>query len=167
MQARSFLVAALLYRHGRDRVELDHDPHGESPAAYAGLGEIYFYGLIGVELAVVMLAGPAAAAGAICADRAHGTLDHILVTDLSDAEIVLGKLGAHCCRCSAWSACSWPVMTISSLLGGIDPFALTLAFAIIVAVGVFGCTMALASLRRGPGSRTKSSWPCIRAGLSC
>ena len=66
---------------------------GNPGLAYAGLGELYFYGLIGVELAIVMLAAPAAAAGAICGDRARGTLDHILVTDLSDAEIVLGKLG--------------------------------------------------------------------------
>jgi hypothetical protein len=35
-------------------------------------------------------------------------------------------------------------MAITSLLGGIDPIALTLAFAIIVAVAVLGCTMALA-----------------------
>ena len=41
-------------------------------------------------------------------------------------------------------ACSWPVMAICSLLGGIDPVALTLAFAIIVAVAVLGCTTALA-----------------------
>ena len=69
---------------------------GNPRPAYAGLGEIYFYGLIGVELAVVMLAAPAAAAGAIClGPRRSGTLDHILVTDLSDAEIVLGKLGAR------------------------------------------------------------------------
>ena len=37
---------------------------------YAALGESYFYGLIGVELTLVMLAAPAATAGAICVDRA-------------------------------------------------------------------------------------------------
>ena len=37
---------------------------------YARLGESYFYALIGVELALVMLASPAATAGAICLDRA-------------------------------------------------------------------------------------------------
>ena len=111
---------------------------------YAALGESYFYALIGVELALVMLAAPAATAGAICLDRARGTLDHILVTDLSDSEIVLGKLAARLLPVMGLVACSWPVMAISSLLGGIDPIALTLAFAIIVAVGVLGCTMALA-----------------------
>src|SRR5262249_24928122 len=41
-------------------------------------------------------------------------------------------------------ACSWPVLALASLLGGIDPIALTLAFAIILAVALLGCTMALA-----------------------
>ena len=41
-------------------------------------------------------AGAAAStAGAICLDRACGRLDQILVTDLSDSEVVLGKLGAR------------------------------------------------------------------------
>jgi ABC-type transport system involved in multi-copper enzyme maturation permease subunit len=111
---------------------------------YAALGESYFYALIGVELALVMLAAPAATAGAICLDRARGTLDQILVTDLSDSEVVLGKLGARLLPVMGLVACSWPVMAISLLLGGIDPIALALAFAIIVAVGVFGCTLALA-----------------------
>jgi ABC-type transport system involved in multi-copper enzyme maturation permease subunit len=111
---------------------------------YAALGESYFYALIGVELALVMLAAPAATAGAICLDRARGTLDQILVTDLSDSEVVLGKLGARLLPVMGLVACSWPVMAISSLLGGIDPIALALALAIIAAVGVFGCTLALA-----------------------
>ncbi len=41
-------------------------------------------------------------------------------------------------------ACSWPVLALSSLLGGIDPAASALAFAIILAVALVGCTMALA-----------------------
>ena len=43
----------------------------------------------------MMLAAPAATAGAICVDRARGTLTHMLATDLSDPEIVLGKLAAR------------------------------------------------------------------------
>jgi ABC-type transport system involved in multi-copper enzyme maturation permease subunit len=110
---------------------------------YAQLGEYYFYAMIGVELAMVMLAAPAATAGAICLDRARGTLAHMLMTDLSDAEIVLGKLAARLMPVMGLVACSWPVLAISSLLGGIDPIALTLAFAIIVAMAVLGCTIAL------------------------
>jgi ABC-type transport system involved in multi-copper enzyme maturation permease subunit len=111
---------------------------------YAALGQSYFYAIIGVELTLVMLAAPAATAGAICVDRARGTLTHMLVTELSDAEIVLGKLAARLLPVLGLVACTWPVLSICSLLGGIDPTALTLAFAIILAVALLGCTMALA-----------------------
>jgi ABC-type transport system involved in multi-copper enzyme maturation permease subunit len=116
---------------------------GSSARDYATLGQAYFIAMIGVELALVMLAAPAATAGAICVDRARGTLAHMLMTDLSDAEIVLGKLAARLLPVFGLVACTWPVMAISSLLGGIDPIALTLAYAIIVAVAVLGCTIAL------------------------
>jgi ABC-type transport system involved in multi-copper enzyme maturation permease subunit len=67
----------------------------------------------------------------------------VLVTDLSDAEIILGKLAARLVPILALVACTWPVMAISSLLGGIDPLALTLAFAIMIAVALLGCSLAL------------------------
>ena len=111
---------------------------------YAELGASVFYCLIGVELTLVMLAAPAATAGAICVDRARGTLAHMLATDLSDPEIVLGKLAARLLPVLGLVACSWPVLALSSLLGGIDPLALALAFAIILAVALLGCSMAMA-----------------------
>ena len=70
-----------------------YDDASMSWREYAAIGESLFYGIIGVEITLVMLAAPAATAGAICVDRARGTLAHMLVTDLSDVEIVLGKLG--------------------------------------------------------------------------
>ena len=111
---------------------------------YAAIGESLFYGIIGVEITLVMLAAPAATAGAICVDRARGTLAHMLVTDLSDVEIVLGKLAARMLPVLGLVACSWPILAISSLLGGIDPMALVLAFAVLIAVALVGCSMALA-----------------------
>ena len=116
----------------------------ESWSDYASLGEGYFIAMIGVELALVLLAAPAATAGAICLDRSRGTLAHMLMTDLSDPEIVMGKLAARLLPVLGLVACTWPVMAISSLLGGIDPIALALAFAIIVSVAVLGCSIALA-----------------------
>jgi ABC-type transport system involved in multi-copper enzyme maturation permease subunit len=119
------------------------DPR-QSWREYAALGVWYFYDLIGVELSLVMLVAPAATAGAICVDRGRGTLAHMLATDLSDPEIVLGKLAARLLPVFGLVACSWPVLALSSLLGGIDPLAVTLAFAIILAVALLGCSMALA-----------------------
>jgi ABC-type transport system involved in multi-copper enzyme maturation permease subunit len=141
---RSFMVTALLFATmtiGRSDVgEL-----GETQIQrYARIGEEYFYALIGVELALVMLAAPAASAGAICLDRARGTLAHVLATDLADPEVVLGKLAARLLPVLALVTGTWPVMAICTLLGGIDPGALALAMAIIVAVALLGCSLALA-----------------------
>ena len=76
----------------------------------AEVGELFYVAVIGTQLTLVLLAAPAATAGAICLDRARGTLTHLLVTDLSDSEIVLGKLAARLvpvlglvvCRCRSW-----------------------------------------------------------------
>jgi ABC-type transport system involved in multi-copper enzyme maturation permease subunit len=141
---RSIGVAALLFAMGTIAWSSTTPIQPNAWREYARLGEQYFYAMIGVDLALVMLAAPAATAGAICMDRARGTLDHMLATDLSDPEIVLGKLAARLLPVLGLIACSWPVLAISSLLGGIDPIALTLAFAIILTVALLGCTMAMA-----------------------
>jgi ABC-type transport system involved in multi-copper enzyme maturation permease subunit len=142
--ARSLGVAALLLGMVTMAWSNEGILQGNSAQEYARLGEKYFYVLIGVELSLVMLAAPAATAGAICMDRARGTLTHILATDLSDSEIVLGKLAARLLPVMGLVACTWPVMAISSLLGGIDPLILNMAFGVIVAVAVLGCSLALA-----------------------
>jgi ABC-type transport system involved in multi-copper enzyme maturation permease subunit len=140
---RSIGLAALLFAMGTIAWSRITPMTGDVRRDYARLGEAYFHGLIGVELVIVILAAPAGTAGAICFDRARGTLAHMLMTDLSDAEIVLGRLGARLMPVMGLVACSWPVMAISTLLGGIDPIAVTWAFAVIVSVAILGCTLAL------------------------
>ncbi len=116
----------------------------QSPSEYSALGSSYFYAIMGVELALVMLAAPAAMAGAICVDRSRGTLDHMLVTDLSDREIVLGKLASRTIPVLALMVCSLPVLALSTLLGGIDLAGLLASFVVVATVAVFGCSLAMA-----------------------
>ena len=61
----------------------------------AELGEHFYYGAAGIQLAMALLAAPAATAGAVRLDRARGWLAHMFVTNLSDAEVVLGKFTAR------------------------------------------------------------------------
>ena len=103
-------------RSGHDRGVPGCDEAGRSVQDYAQLGESYFYTIIGMGLALVMLVSLAATAGAICVARAAGTLDHILVTDLSDAKIALDKLGTRLLPVFGLVACSWQVMAIRSAL---------------------------------------------------
>jgi ABC-type transport system involved in multi-copper enzyme maturation permease subunit len=107
-------------------------------------GEAFFSTMAVTELALILLAAPAATAGAICLDKARGTLAHVMVTDLSDAEVVLGKLGARLVPVLNLVACALPVAALGTLLGGIDPMALTASLLIAAGLAVLGCSLALA-----------------------
>ena len=76
----------------------------------ASYGEEFYLTIVSIELTLVLLAAPAATAGAVCLDKARGTLDHLLATDLSDAEIVLGKLGVRLVPVVGLIACVLPIM---------------------------------------------------------
>jgi ABC-type transport system involved in multi-copper enzyme maturation permease subunit len=107
-------------------------------------GESFFMTMTITQLALVLLAAPAATAGAICLDKARGTLAHVMVTDLTDREVVLGKLAARLVPVLNLIVCALPVAALGTLLGGIDPMALTAAFVIAAGVAVLGCSLALA-----------------------
>jgi ABC-type transport system involved in multi-copper enzyme maturation permease subunit len=110
----------------------------------ADVGVNFFYAIIGTQLTLILLAAPAATAGSICLDKARGTLSHVLVTDLSDAEIVLGKLVARLLPALGLVAATLPMMLLCTLLGGIDPGALFGAFLITLGLAVLGASVALA-----------------------
>jgi ABC-type transport system involved in multi-copper enzyme maturation permease subunit len=110
----------------------------------AYVGESFFYAIAGTQLALVLLAAPAYTAGAVCLDRARGTLAHMLVTDLSAAEIVLGKLGSRLLPVLSLVIAGLPILALATLLGGIDPLALFGSFVVTLGVGVAGCSLALA-----------------------
>jgi ABC-type transport system involved in multi-copper enzyme maturation permease subunit len=111
--------------------------------AQAEVGQQFCVAIVGTQLVLVLLAAPAATAGAICLDKSRGTLAHVLVTDLSSVEIVLGKLAARLVPVLGLVACGLPTLALGSLLGGIDPRALTEAFLLTVGVALVGCALAL------------------------
>src|SRR5207249_723337 len=87
--------------------------------AHADAGEALFYAFFGTLLAVTLLVAPGATAGAVCLDKARGTLLHLLVTDLSAAEIVTGKLAARLLPLFGLILASVPVLSLCLWLGGI------------------------------------------------
>jgi ABC-type transport system involved in multi-copper enzyme maturation permease subunit len=62
--------------------------------AMAGVGLRFFRAIAVTQLTLVILAAPAATAGAICQDRSSGKLRQLLATDLTDSEIMLGKVAS-------------------------------------------------------------------------
>src|SRR3954447_11720522 len=121
---RSLLVLLLLL--GLSAVWLgSHDGTGElSVQQLAEIGRGFYAVTTLIVLGLVGLAAPAATAGAICLDKARGNLTLLFSTDLSDAEIVLGKLAARLVPVLGMILCAAPVMAIATLFGGIDPVGL-------------------------------------------
>jgi len=110
----------------------------------AKLGEYIYYAIATTQLMLVLIVAPAATAGAICLDRARGNLTHMLVTDLGDAEIVLGKLAARLVPVLGLVAATIPVLALAGLLGGVIMEAILTLTLVTVALAIFGCTLALA-----------------------
>jgi len=67
-----------------------------------------------IMLGLVSLAAPAATAGAICLDKERGNLALLFATDVTDAEIVLGKLAARLMPMLGLIACSAPVLAMAT-----------------------------------------------------
>jgi ABC-type transport system involved in multi-copper enzyme maturation permease subunit len=109
----------------------------------ARMGVEFFYALIGTQLALVILAAPAATAGSVCLDKSRGTLTHLLVTDLSNTEIILGKLAARLISVLGLIACALPVLALCILLGGVDPGAVLGAYVVTNGIAILGCSLSL------------------------
>ena len=140
---RSLLVLLLFL--GLSGVWLEsHDGAGElSIRQQAEIGRAFYGVTTAMLLGLVGLAAPAAAAGSICLDKARGNLTLLFATDLSDAEIVLGKLAARLVPVLGLILCATPVLSIATLFGGIDPVGLVGALLVVLGCAVFGCTLAL------------------------
>jgi ABC-type transport system involved in multi-copper enzyme maturation permease subunit len=119
------------------------DPAGATLSNLALVGESFFYAIAGTQLVLVLLAAPAYTAGAVCLDKARGTLTHVLVTDLSSAEIAFGKLGSRLLPVLGLVIAGLPILALATLLGGIDPAALFGSFLVTLGVAIAGCALAL------------------------
>lgn len=140
---RSLLV--LLMGLGLSAVWLGgHDGAGEPTLReWAAIGRGFYVVTTLTLLGLVGLAAPAAAAGAICTDKARGNLTLLFATDLTDAEIVLGKLAARLTPVIGLIAVAAPVLMLTAPFGGVDPALPAGALLVCLACGVFGCSLAL------------------------
>jgi ABC-type transport system involved in multi-copper enzyme maturation permease subunit len=139
--ARTIFVAGLLAALATAAWSGRKDAVGIRGAAQAATR--FFAAISGIQLGLVLLVAPAATAGAICVEKERGTLSHVLVTDLTGAEIVVGKLAAQLVPVVGLIACGLPVMQLTTLLGGVNPDALLGAALIAAGAAAAGCSLAL------------------------
>ncbi len=110
---------------------------------YAEAGTNFAVAVLSVQLALVLFAAPAGAAGAICLDKTRGNLTLLLASDMTAFEFVIGKLLGRLLPVLALVIVSLPVLFITSFLGGINAELIGGGFVVLVGAGVLGSAIAL------------------------
>ncbi len=112
----------------------------------ARFGSLLFQLFSLVQLALVLFFAPLFAASRIAQEKDRQTLVLLLMTDLRDRELVLGKLLASLLRVGMLLAASAPVFTLISVLGGVSleqiGWSLALCGAAGLAAGSWGSLVA-------------------------
>jgi ABC-type transport system involved in multi-copper enzyme maturation permease subunit len=106
---------------------------GNRPAGFAPeVGGIIYAALAMFQLVLLVLAVPGLAAGAIAGERERQTLDLLLITRLSAAQVVVGKLLAATGFALLLMFASLPVFGLIFLFGGFSLYRLGLSAVVYV-----------------------------------
>ena len=90
-----------------------------------------------LQLFAILGVGPALAVGTISTERERRTIEYLFTTDLSNAEIVLGKTIARLALLTKLLLVGLPILFICRLLGGIPAELLAGSFIIAASTGLF------------------------------
>jgi len=91
------------------------------PRFLAQVAEILFISMSFVQLGAVFLFVPPFLCGVIASEREARTLELLFTSQMSDREIVLGKLGSRVAVLVTLIASALPVVCLTMLFGGVDP----------------------------------------------
>ncbi len=114
--------------------------------------------ILTAQTAAVILLTPVYVSDVIAGDRERGTLDLLLTSQLSERQIVLGKLLARSLDLCYLFLAGLPVLLVSQLWGAVDPFAVAFAF-LVTFLNVFsvGALCALVSAAASTRARALMS----------
>ncbi len=90
-----------------------------SPSDLAEFAQGFFESFAIIQVLTVLLLTPAMVAGTVSEEKERRTIEYLLVTDLRNHEIVLGKLAARLLQLIVLLAVGWPVLALLMLLGGV------------------------------------------------
>jgi ABC-type transport system involved in multi-copper enzyme maturation permease subunit len=98
-----------------------------------------FYLLGGCTIAFAALFAVANLPAVVAEEREANRLDHLLVTDLRDREILLGKVAGRTAVLLGYAAVPLPVLALLTLFGGVSP-PLVLTAGVMTVAGLLGLT---------------------------
>ncbi len=145
--ARTAYVAALLVLMSTAWLILAGTQIVRNVGDLARFGAILFQILAPLQLALAILFSALFSASAVAQEKDRKTLILLLLTNLSNSELVLGKLLASLLNVLVMLAAALPLFMLAALLGGISFDQIGRAFAVTVAsalvAGSLGSTLAL------------------------
>jgi len=97
-----------------------------------------------LQLALSAMAAAMLAAISVCAEKDRKTLEMLLVSDLTDRELVIGKLAGSLLQVLLLVFSAAPVFAAVSLFGGVTAAQLTRLFAVTVAASLAAASLATA-----------------------
>jgi ABC-type transport system involved in multi-copper enzyme maturation permease subunit len=97
-----------------------------------------------LQLCLAMLAAALTGAVAVTSEKDRRTLELLLVSRISDGELVLGKLAASLVRVMLLLAAAVPMFALAGLFGGVAPGQLVRLFAVTAAAALAAASVATA-----------------------
>jgi ABC-type transport system involved in multi-copper enzyme maturation permease subunit len=103
----------------------------------------FFYSFATLQILAVLMIGPALAAGTIAVERERRTIEYLFATDLTNREIVIGKLVARLLHIGCLVLVGLPILSLAMLMGGIAPEQLAAVFMVTFSTMVFVAVLAV------------------------
>ena len=124
-----------------------YDPFGRrtySIHEVAAMAQSFFHAFAIVQVLAVACLAPALVAGTVALERERRTIEYLFATDLTNAEIVLGRLCSRLLLIASMLLVGLPILAIARLFGGIDNSQLLIAFALTMSTAVFVASLSMA-----------------------
>jgi len=102
----------------------------------AELGAGFFFAFGWLQTIAILAIGPALAVGTIATERERRTIEYLFTTDLSNSEIILGKLVARLCLLGQLLLVGLPILFLFRLMGGIPAKLLVVTFVFAGSTGL-------------------------------
>jgi len=112
-------------------------------AAAGEIGRVLFFGIIGIELLLILFIAPAFTAGAITGERERQTYDLLQTTLLAKATFVIGKLESALAYIILLLLSGIPLQSLAFLFGGVSEGEIAIALAILVATAILFGTVGM------------------------
>lgn len=109
---------------------------GSGSAAAGAIGRVLFYGIVGIELLLIMFIAPAFTAGAITGERERQTYDLLQTTLLAQPTFVIGKLEAALGYIVLLLLSGIPLQSLAFLFGGISESEIALSVLILLVTAI-------------------------------